>query len=239
MALRPHATLIMRAFIIAAALVALPSRAMGVSLSDFKLNGKEIPNLSTRCDAAYRHPISGCSDSDFRGANCNAVCVKGVQAITKSIQASCGSENFGDDTESENVIVCFLAGSGLQKICPNNDIPVVSSTSRMTARTTTTHLVQSSTATSPPEQTSMTSYAKPSSTETFSSTFASLTATPPQEATGAASSTTNPSSSTTSISQNDGSGGGSPFDEPSDAVISPVPMAMALLTVILLAAGMN
>lgn len=235
-------------FTAAVALFELPLHSLALSLQDSF--APRYTGLDATCEAAYTQQINGCSSSDFQqGGSCSAGCVKGLWAITKSIQASCGNENFGDATQSENVIVCFLAGEGPRRVCPNNEslqTVAASSTPKASVKTTTVSQTQSSTGLSTQEETSTRSSSTIESEGTLDSTItASPAASTEQRVTSISPTASVPTASQTSSSttsqpsRNNGSGGGSPFDQPSSAVIFSIPRAVALLTAGIVAAGLS
>lgn len=69
-----------------AALLALPALINAVSLSDMKPRAENLPSA---CNKIYDSQISGCGVSDFTQQTCTETCISGLQAMVDPIQDSC------------------------------------------------------------------------------------------------------------------------------------------------------
>lgn len=245
----------MRTFRISAILVGLPLTAMASSLQDWAPH-IDLSSLTSACQIAYTQQISGCSSSDFQtGASCSAACVKGLEILATTAKKACGSEDHTSDTTSDsgntvpvalssNIIVSFVDGTGPERVCPNNSLAPGTSTavkttttSSIEAATASSSLNEMSTATSTQSGTSTASPATSSSKQTVTSSVSASTTTAFQLVTTSTAGSTTPTPSHSQGGQDDGSGGGSPFDISSNAVVFSIPVATTLLTAMLIIAG--
>ncbi|KAF7195647.1 hypothetical protein HII31_02965 [Pseudocercospora fuligena] len=205
------------------ALLALPATTLAVSLSDFT---PRVSNLPPRCKAVYTQTVDGCSSTDFGQGGCSEACVEGLQAIAADVKSACGNK----DITGQNIIVAYLAGSGPSSLCPNAAAILGGSGSSSSDSDSSTS-TPSTSASSPPSSSSSTSSMPSSTKASATSTTASSTETVSSLTTAPASSTgllvdtssTPSSGSVSSSSQTDDgqSGGGSPFDTPSNGAALP------------------
>ncbi|EME86177.1 uncharacterized protein MYCFIDRAFT_82104 [Pseudocercospora fijiensis CIRAD86] len=215
------------------ALLALPATTLAVSLSDFT---PRVSNLPTRCEAVYTQTVHGCSSTDWEKDGCSEACVEGLQEIAADVKSACENE----DITGQNIIVAYLAGSGPSSLCPNAAAILGggSSSNSDTDSSTSTPSTRpgASSALSTPSSTSSTPKStKPSATSTAASeteTVSSVTTAPAASSStgllldtsstptsGSVSSTSSASGS--SQTDNGQSGGGSPFDTPSNSAALP------------------
>ena len=91
----------------------LSTTITAISLADFK---PKIPALPARCETVYRYPVKECVPEDFQGDNaCSDRCQGAIQALVPYVDRECAGVRVGADT----IIGIFLAGNGVDRLCPN------------------------------------------------------------------------------------------------------------------------
>ncbi|CAI6332289.1 unnamed protein product [Periconia digitata] len=196
-----------------------------ISLSNFT---PRIENLPITCQNAYESSIQGCTKDDF-GGSCSSSCIQGLNRITTVVVANCKSVN----VPGNSIIGVFMAGGGVQALCPNVQAttapsssatpppqtstipapppPTTSSSSQAdeTPESSTTPSPESTDASSSDPSTTSTSSTASSSTDVATSSSSSD---PPQLSTATGSPPPLPSQTESSQRASQNPGGGSPFD---------------------------
>lgn len=198
--------------------IAIATDTETVSLANFI---PVVENLPARCQAAYTKQIDGCQAGDFLGddASCSEACVNGLVEITHAIADACADV----DVPDSSVVGVFLAGYGIQRVCPGIEVVTIqpASSTQAPARQSSTEAPEPSQTSSEEEVDEVTS--TPSSTPTSSGAIAIDTTVPTTFQTSAAApsiaidtsaspAAPTPTESASFSKSNDESGGGSPFD---------------------------
>lgn len=167
--------------------------------------------------------ISGCPASDFSSSTCSKACVEGLDAFSSKVKSACANKGITGD----NIITTFLAGNAAGALCSNAGSVLGGESGSSNAATATSAAATSQASTSSMASTTASASAPTTSSSAVLSGTATATSLAPSTSTAAAQSSSGilvdtsrapTASSTTSSSgssqtdQNDGSGGGSPFD---------------------------